>query len=49
MSIFIDNIKIMGIKMMDVIDKIKIKLIASFSIVNIEFISFYLKPKVDRD
>lgn len=43
---FIDNIKIMALKKSEIIQCIKVKLIISFSIVNMGYISFYLGLKV---
>lgn len=49
MSIFVDNIKVMGIKEIGYIKKIKAKLAAVFKIVDMSPISFYLGLKVERD
>lgn len=46
MNTFVDNIKIINIKKSGFIKKIKEKLIAAFSIVDINFISFYLSLKL---
>ena len=49
MSVFVDDIKIMGMKGTDVIDRVKAELIAGFSMVDMGPISFYLGLRVDRD
>lgn len=48
-STFIDNIKVMGIKKSNYIEKVKFELTADFEIVDISLISFYLELKVERD
>ena len=48
-SMFIENIKIMGPNGSRVIQKVKDELIAVFSMVDMSFISFYLDLKVERD
>ena len=49
MSIFIDVIKIIRPKNIEIIVKVKIKLIIAFKIVDIRLISFYLSLKIDKD
>ena len=49
MSVFVDDIKIIGIKGTGVIDKVKAELIAGFSMVEMGPISFYRSLRVDRD
>lgn len=49
MSIFINDTKIMGAKNSGVIGRVKAELIATFEIVNMRPISFYLSLKVDRN
>lgn len=48
-SIFIDNIKIIGVKNSEVIMRVKQKLTSTFEIANMRLISFYLGFKVTRD
>lgn len=48
-SNFIDNIKIMDPKGIEVIARVKIKLITAFKMVNIGLISFYLGLKIKQD
>lgn len=49
MSLFIDDIKIMALKKSGIIQRVKIKLAAAFSIVDIGPINFYLGLKVEQD
>lgn len=49
MSIFVDNIKIMGAKNSVVINQVKTELTAIFEMVDIRSISFYFSLKVNRD
>lgn len=49
MIVFVDAIKIMGMKGSGVIDRVKAELIAAFSMVDMGPISFYLGLKVERD
>lgn len=49
MSIFIDNIKIMGPKNTGVIARINAQLTVNFEMVDMRLISFYLVLKVDKD
>lgn len=49
MSIFIDNIKDIGIKKTGHIKKVKAKLATMFEIVDMGAISFYLRLKVERN
>ena len=46
-STFVDDIKIMTPKRTEIIQRIKIKLIAAFLIVDMGPISFYLDMKID--
>lgn len=48
-SIIMDDIKIMVTNKSDYISQVKIKLTAAFSLLNMRFICFYLKLKVQRD
>lgn len=48
-SIFINDIKAIGIKRLGHIKKVKLKLVAAFEIVNIGPISFYIELNVKRD
>lgn len=48
-SIFVDDIKIMGIKGSKVIERVKKKLAAAFDMVDIDPISFYFGLKIERD
>lgn len=47
MSMFVDDIQIIGLKRNRFIKKIKKELIAAFSIIDMDLISFYLGLKVD--
>lgn len=49
MSIFVNNIKIIGLKNTRVIARVKIKLMVMFEIMNIEPISLYLGFKIDKN
>lgn len=49
MSIFINDIMVIGTKKSGHIERIKAKLIAAFEIVDVGPISFYLRLKVKRD
>lgn len=46
---FVDNIKVIGIKESSHIKKVKHKLVTVFEIVDIRPISFYLGLKIKRD
>ena len=48
-SVFVDDIKIMGVKGSGAIGRVKAELIAAFSMVDLGPISFYLGLKVERD
>lgn len=48
-NIFIDDIKIITLKKSKIIPYIKIKLILMFLIVEIDFIIFYLRLKVEQN
>ncbi len=49
MSTFVDNIKVMGQKNSGQIEKVQAKLVATFEMVDIGPISFYLRLKVERN
>lgn len=49
MSIFVNDIKVIKIKKKGHIERIKAKMAVVFEIVDINFISFYLGLKVERD
>lgn len=46
-SIFVDDIKIMAPKKSEMIERMKAKLVTTFSMVNMGLISFYLGLKVE--
>lgn len=48
-STFFDDIKIMGIKIFGHIEKVKQKLVATFKMVDIGSISFYLNLKIEKN
>lgn len=49
MSVFMYNIKIMGIKKIGVIERVITKQTFAFSIVDIGPITFYLDQKIEQD
>lgn len=49
MSVFVDNIKIIGIKESGILKKVKRELTFAFSMVDMGPITFYLGLKIDRD
>lgn len=46
---FVDNIKVMGVKKLGHVERVKLKLVIAFEIVDIDLISFYLGLKVKRN
>lgn len=48
-NIFINNIKIIGVKRLDYIKKVKKKFAIIFKIIDIGFINFYLDLKIERN